>query len=334
MPFMDKNNKLWESYYNKNIGQLIGVCYRYVQNKAIAEDLAHDAFLCAINKAESFKSKGSFDGWLYRITVNTALQFLRKKNAMLYFEDLSQLESKKNFEEENSNEEHLIADGDFSHEELLQAIKLLPEHHKIVFNLYVIDHYTHPQIAKELDISVGTSKSHLSRARKKLQTILTDKVLEKQYQKRDKRAWFWFIIPGKKITIDKLYQNKFKHFGLKASKALNFAKLASIKHSAIILKVSAIKTASIIAMSTVIPTLAIIGMANFETLEPMTGNSIKTMIDTNTLNQSTDSVLIIEPDSIVSDTTQEKPIKKAPVVIKKRIIKRKTIVVTKKDSLK
>ncbi len=69
----------WEHIYENNSSKLKGVCRRYVNSDEVAEDIIHDAFEIAIQKVDSYSGKGSFDGWLYQITVNTALQYLRKK---------------------------------------------------------------------------------------------------------------------------------------------------------------------------------------------------------------------------------------------------------------
>ncbi len=73
------NSDFWKASYNRNIKKMIGICFRYIPNLEIAQDLAHDAFLKAIDKSETFKGTGNFDAWLRRITVNTAIQYTRDK---------------------------------------------------------------------------------------------------------------------------------------------------------------------------------------------------------------------------------------------------------------
>lgn len=192
----------WEKAYRQNINKLIGVGYRYTTDREIAEDLAHDAFLLAYEKVGEFEGKGPFEGWLRRIMVNQCLQYLRDQQKQKYITDYLQHEVENN--EESTYEEK----QDFSEAELLAVINQLPEHHKMVFNLYVIDGFSHAQIAKELGISEGTSKSHLARARKKIKELL--------HQKKKKSAillLFW--------KIDELYQKRFKHFEISASKSIS-----------------------------------------------------------------------------------------------------------------
>lgn len=79
---MDFNKNFWEYTYQRNIGRLIGLCYRYVGNKEISEDIAHNSFLTAIEKSDSYKSLGHFDAWLRKITLNNALQHLKNEKKM------------------------------------------------------------------------------------------------------------------------------------------------------------------------------------------------------------------------------------------------------------
>lgn len=167
----------WTREYQRNIGKMIGVCYRYVPDRATAEDLAHNAFLQAIEKADTFKGIGRFDKWLMRITVNTCLMYLREnqnERRLNKNDEVVDFVDPYVTEEETTAEEMMdaIRKADFTTEEILQAISKLPENHRIVLNMYVFDHYTHQQIAIARGISVNTSKSHLMRARKELQKIL------------------------------------------------------------------------------------------------------------------------------------------------------------------
>lgn len=162
---------------------MIGVCYRYVSVRETAEDLAHDAFLKAIEKADTFRGFGSFDKWLMRITVNTALEYLRKKPQTDLNLNIDNLESMVDDQETECSAEDFmsaIRKADFSQKEILEAIAQLPENHRVVLNLYVFEHLSHNEIAKLLNIAPNTSKSHLMRARKKLQIILFNKSKEKK----------------------------------------------------------------------------------------------------------------------------------------------------------
>lgn len=203
---VDRTKHFWETNYRQNIAQMIGICYRYTHNRQIAEDLAHDAFLTAIDKAASFENKGHFNAWLRRIAVNVALQYLRDQKKQKNHEDkLAYQTELMEIQEEKQGDEDL----DFTRTELLEAIELLPEHHRLVFNLYVIDRFTHAQIANQLGISEGTSKSHLARARKKIKEILNRQLKEK---KQRKPVFLFFVLPLKLWNVDHLFTQAFNDF--------------------------------------------------------------------------------------------------------------------------
>ena len=139
--------------------KLFSVCLKYSRNYAEAEDNLQDAFLTIFNKIEQYKNKGSFEGWLKRITINTALQRYREKGVFgIINEDII---------EDTVLE---IDDEGLSIDYLLQIIQELPNRYRLVFNLYVLDDYSHKEIAEMLNITIGTSKSNLARAREGLKS--------------------------------------------------------------------------------------------------------------------------------------------------------------------
>lgn len=147
--------------YKLFASKLFSICLKYSGNYAEAEDNLQDAFVTIFNKISQFKNKGSFEGWMKRITINTALQ--RYRGVGVY--DLVN--------------EHQIPDETIEIDEdairmdfLLKIIQELPNRYRLVFNLYVMDDYSHKEIAEMLDITVGTSKSNLARAR----MILKEKI--------------------------------------------------------------------------------------------------------------------------------------------------------------
>ncbi|MBD0831346.1 RNA polymerase sigma factor [Aestuariibaculum sediminum] len=138
-------------------GKLFTLCLKYSRNYAEAQDHLQDAFLTIFDKINQYKYKGSFEGWLRRITVNTVLQQYRKEKVF----EIAQ--------EENIEDEEIEIDEDtISIEFLLKLIQELPDRYRLVFNLYVLDGYSHKDIAEMLDINIGTSKSNLARARQAL----------------------------------------------------------------------------------------------------------------------------------------------------------------------
>jgi len=208
----DFTDNFWETTYRQQIGKMIGICYRYVASRQVAEDLAHDAFIKAIDNSASFKGKGSFESWLRRIVVNVALHYLRDQKRIKHLNDWMLNQNVEMETPSHNTNKDLINRSDFSEEELLDAINCLPEHHRLVFNLYVIDKFTHAQIGEELGISPGTSKSHLARARKKLRKLLYQRATEEPDKRKRKRALLLLVFPVKLRFIDRLCQRSFLNF--------------------------------------------------------------------------------------------------------------------------
>ncbi|MBR9757938.1 MAG: RNA polymerase sigma factor [Algicola sp.] len=134
---------------------LFSVSLKYSRNYAEAEDNLQDAFVTIFKKITQYQAKGSFEGWLKRIVINTALQRYRKQDV---FEIIDE-EKIKNPSVEVQDDEDIPLDY------LLSCIQKLPDRYRLVFNLYVMDGYSHKDIAEMLTISTGTSKSNLARAR-------------------------------------------------------------------------------------------------------------------------------------------------------------------------
>ena len=160
------NRKAQEQLYRDYSRVLYGVCLKYSRNKTEAEDNLHDSFMVIFNKIGQFKHKGSFEGWLRRITVNTVLQKYRKEVGLSVVPDT--------IEEEVEVESGYL---DISLPVLLSYIQELPNKYRLTFNMYVLDGYSHNEISQSLGTSVGTSKSNLARAR----MILKEKI-EKEYK--------------------------------------------------------------------------------------------------------------------------------------------------------
>ncbi len=147
---------------------MFGVCMYYSKDYTEAEDTLHEGFMKVFQNIRQFKSKGSFAGWVRRIMVNTALEKFRKKQQMYALGD--------EFEcHEDIDAGNVI--NDLSAQDLVQLIRELSPKYKMVFNLYAIEGYSHKEIARMLEISEGTSKSNLARAR----YILQKKVKEQYY---------------------------------------------------------------------------------------------------------------------------------------------------------
>lgn len=143
-----------EELYRKYSAILFGMCLKYSRNKTEAEDNLHDSFMTIFSKIGQYNFKGSFEGWMKRITVNTVLQKYRKEQ---YLNVVSE-----NYGDPSDEEEIRT---DISLSTLLAYIQELPNKYRITFNLYVLDGYTHREISEMLGTSTGTSKSNLARAK-------------------------------------------------------------------------------------------------------------------------------------------------------------------------
>ncbi|MCC7521032.1 MAG: sigma-70 family RNA polymerase sigma factor [Flavobacteriaceae bacterium] len=164
-----------EQLYRLFAGKMFALCLKYSKNKEEAEDNLQDGFIQIYDKISQFKNKGSFEGWMKRIVINTALQKYRDKNVLNVVYDFVD-------EEEVMVE---VEEDDISLDYLLKLIQELPNQYRLVFNLYVLDGYSHKEISKELKISEGTSKSNLSRAR----AILKEKIESRQQESGFLRAF-------------------------------------------------------------------------------------------------------------------------------------------------
>lgn len=154
--------KAQEQLYRQFSPKLFSVCLKYSRSYAEAQDHLQDSFIIIFGKIKQYQFKGAFEGWIKRITINNILQQYRSASFL-------------NLVNEPIEDEIVEVDvetDDISLEFLMKIIQELPDRYRLVFNLNVIDGYTHQEIADLLKISVGTSKSNLSRAK----MILKDKI--------------------------------------------------------------------------------------------------------------------------------------------------------------
>jgi RNA polymerase sigma factor (sigma-70 family) len=151
-------NQLYQKYSHK----LFSICLRYAGNRFEAEDLIQEAFIRIFQCLHQLENINAFEGWMRRITVNVALERFRKKSIVF----------KTGVDSENQTADFcdsIEADSSVNTAELLAMIQSLPDGYRMVFNLYAIEGFSHKEIAEQLNISEGTSKSQLSRARMLLQ---------------------------------------------------------------------------------------------------------------------------------------------------------------------
>ncbi len=140
--------------------KMFGVCLIYTKDRTAAEDVLQDGFIKVFKYIKQFEGKGSFEGWVRRIMVNTALERYRREKMLYMSEEIESYKETFFYEDILSN---------ISAKDLMKLVHELSPQYRIVFSLYGIDGYSHKEIAKMLGISEGASKSNLSRARKVLQ---------------------------------------------------------------------------------------------------------------------------------------------------------------------
>ncbi|MEO5675049.1 MAG: sigma-70 family RNA polymerase sigma factor [Chitinophagales bacterium] len=157
------DRKMQEELYKAFAPKMFVICLRYAGSYPEAEDMVQDGFIRAYSKLNTFRREGSFEGWMKRIFINTAIEGYRKSKSMSSTMEVEELKN------------DLVHQDDFHHlaaSDLLKMVQALSPGYRTVFNLYAIEGFTHQEIADILGINVGTSKSQLARARYLLQKMV------------------------------------------------------------------------------------------------------------------------------------------------------------------
>jgi len=152
-----------ELLYKMLASRMLGVCMRYARDSFEAEDMLQMGFVKVFQKVNEFRGEGSFEGWIRRIMVNTAIETYRKNQRMMNVVDINEVF--------DTPQETFDMNG-LEVKDLMKLIQQLSTGYKLVFNLYAIEGYSHKEIAAQLGITEGASKSQLSRAR----AILKEKI--------------------------------------------------------------------------------------------------------------------------------------------------------------
>ena len=163
--------KAQEQLYKKFYGYAMSISLRYATSREEASEVLNDSFLKVFQSVQKFDLEKPFKPWLSRIVVNTAISRFRKECKHQHAADIQDVDV------ENLDEDALDI---LSVEEIIQLLQKLPDLHRITFNMYELEGYSHKEIAEELGISEGTSRSNLSRAKSTLQKLL---IAEKKYFK-------------------------------------------------------------------------------------------------------------------------------------------------------
>ena len=166
---------LYQAFY----GKMLVVCMRYANDRDEAKDILHDGFIKVFNKLVSFKNEGSLEGWIRRIMVNNSIDHVRRKREIFYSTaDDYTLEKALLEADKEDTELFLKAKAEI----ILNLIQKLSPAYKTVFNMYVIENYTHKEIAEKLGINIGTSKSNLAKAKMKLREYYNEYIDKHEQQ--------------------------------------------------------------------------------------------------------------------------------------------------------
>lgn len=163
--------KVFETFY----GKMLVVCLRYTNGVDEAKDVLQDGFIKVFDKIGKFDGKGSLEGWIRRVIVNTAIDTIRKNKSNMFtsFEDQERKLS------DTIEEETIENEFEFSANDVMEALHQISPAYRTVFNLYILEGHTHKEIAHKLGISDGTSKSNLAKAKQRIKTVLTTKIVKR-----------------------------------------------------------------------------------------------------------------------------------------------------------
>jgi len=163
---LNGDRKSQKALYDLYAPKLFTICLRYTKNQMDAEDVLQEGFIKAFNNLHKFSGEGSFEGWLRRVFVNTAIEHLRRKKMQTVDCEV--------FENSFNDKEPSALDNLYN-KDLLKITNTLSKGYQTVFNLYAIEGLSHQQIAAKLGISESTSKSQFSRAKAILRTVVKDR---------------------------------------------------------------------------------------------------------------------------------------------------------------
>ncbi|WP_298222556.1 RNA polymerase sigma factor [Flavobacterium sp.] len=279
----------WSITYKKSGPKLLGVSRRYVKDITIAEDILQEAFIVAIQKQASYTGAGSLEGWLKRIVVNMSLNYLKNEQKIKQATNqIIDIEDPDDGFKDGSESRNLIYNVDFTREELLHCIDALPEHHKTVFNLYVIDGFSHIKIGEMLNISIGTSKSHLHRARIKVRDFLSEKAKYKEIDKSKKVIIALLLFFGfeEKLMAD-TFKSKFLNYEIQPKKIdCDFSHVTNRSNNKASQNLFNVLKYKILATVVTVPILIFGFLMNFEAWKPEKKKKLEESSIRPTLNSS------------------------------------------------
>jgi RNA polymerase sigma-70 factor (ECF subfamily) len=164
---VENDPKSQKKLYDQYSRQMYPICLRYCKDEASAADALQKGFIRIFQKVSLFRGEGSFEGWMRKIIVRSALDQIKRDKAAIYYE-LDHVN-----ENEISYNMNMDFD-DFNYQQLLSMLATLPQGYRLVFSMFVIDEMSHAEIAESLKISESTSRTQLLRARKTMQSLIKE----------------------------------------------------------------------------------------------------------------------------------------------------------------
>ena len=158
-----QDTKSQKALYNQLCGQMYTICLRYCKDSSDAADVLQEGFIKVFQNISKFRNEGNIAAWVRMIMVRTALDHIKKRKLFVSIEETHACEQE--------YEMHVNFDS-YNYDKLIKHLKTLPLGYQTVFNLFVFEELSHPEIAKELNCTVGTSRSQLFKARKMMQKLI------------------------------------------------------------------------------------------------------------------------------------------------------------------
>ena len=174
------NRKSQELLYKEFYGKMLTVCMRYSRNREEAQDVLHDGLIKVFMKLKSFENKGSFEGWVRRIIVNVAIDFVRTRKDFYIKEEQEFLIDE--IVDDYDKSEEIEKLRKMRAETVIGLMQKLSPAYRTVFNLFAVENMQHKEIAETLNISIGTSKSNLAKAKVKLKELVEQHRNEFEYE--------------------------------------------------------------------------------------------------------------------------------------------------------
>lgn len=171
---------------------MLGICIRYCGNREEAKDIMHECFIKIITKLDKYSGTGNFEGWMKRIMINASLDFYKLKRKNEHVEIDEEYVEADTHEDNDSFDpaidkkdvgekvnQDLVIKANFTKEEIIESLKAIPEKYRIIFNLFVIENYTHIEIAQMLGFDEKVSRTRLFRAKEMIKNVLYQKSIER-----------------------------------------------------------------------------------------------------------------------------------------------------------